>query len=102
MKLIGSFCFTANRVEFNRRLSFIMIYRCDPQLFQKYSGYVRGLVSVRRAINIENPIDEVQRMLLGVQQTIRQRTDLEPLAAQPHLAAWPRWSACIAAMHRRK
>lgn len=65
-----------------------MIYRVDPRLFQKYPGYVRGLVSVRRAINIESPIDEVQRMLSGAQQTIRQRTDLEPLAAHPHIAAW--------------
>ena len=42
-----------------------MIYHVDPQLFQKYPGYVRGLVIVRRAINIESPIDEVERMLTG-------------------------------------
>jgi DNA/RNA-binding domain of Phe-tRNA-synthetase-like protein len=65
-----------------------MIYRTDPQLFVKYPGYVRGLVVVRRAINIESPIDEVQRMLLGAQKTIRQRADLETPAAQPNIAAW--------------
>ncbi len=65
-----------------------MIYRIDPQLFHKYPGYVRGLVIVRRAVNIESPIDEVQRMLLGAQKTIRQRTDLDPISAHPNIAAW--------------
>lgn len=65
-----------------------MIYRTDPQLFTKYPGYVRGLVIVRRAINIESPIDEVQRMLLGAQKTIRQRADLETPSSQPNIAAW--------------
>jgi DNA/RNA-binding domain of Phe-tRNA-synthetase-like protein len=65
-----------------------MLYHIDPMLLQKYPGYVRGLVIVRRAINIESPIDEVQRMLLDAQKTIRQRTDLEPPAAHPNIAAW--------------
>ncbi len=65
-----------------------MIYRADPQLFAKYPGYVRGLVSVRRAVNIESPIDEVQRMLLSAQKTIRQRADLETPSAHPNIAAW--------------
>jgi DNA/RNA-binding domain of Phe-tRNA-synthetase-like protein len=65
-----------------------MLYHIEPALFQKYPGYVRGLVIVRRAINIESPIDEVLRMLLGAQKTIRQRTDLEPPAAHPRIAAW--------------
>ena len=65
-----------------------MIYRTDPQLFAKYPGYVRGLVSVRRAVNIESPIDEVQRMLLSAQKTIRQRADLETPSTQPNIAAW--------------
>jgi len=65
-----------------------MIYQIDPQLFQKYPGYVRGLVIVRRAINIESPIDEVDRMLKGAQQAVRQRADLEPVSAQPNIAAW--------------
>jgi DNA/RNA-binding domain of Phe-tRNA-synthetase-like protein len=65
-----------------------MLYCTDPQLFQKYPGYVRGLVIVRRAINIESPIDEVLRMLQSAQQTIRQRTDLETPSTQPHISAW--------------
>jgi DNA/RNA-binding domain of Phe-tRNA-synthetase-like protein len=65
-----------------------MIYHVDPQLFTKYPSYVRGLVMVRRAINIESPIDEVQRMLLGAQKAIRQRADLETPATQPNIAAW--------------
>lgn len=65
-----------------------MLYHIDPILLQKYPGYVRGLVVVRRAVNIESPIDEVQRLLRGAQQTVRQRTDLEPLASHPNIAAW--------------
>jgi DNA/RNA-binding domain of Phe-tRNA-synthetase-like protein len=65
-----------------------MLYQIEPALLQKYPGYVRGLVIVRRAINIESPIDEVQRLLLGAQKAVRQRTDLEPPAAQPRIAAW--------------
>ncbi len=65
-----------------------MIYHADSQLFSKYPGYVRGLVIVRRTVNIENPIDEVQRMLLGAQKTIRQRADLETPSSHPHIAAW--------------
>lgn len=65
-----------------------MIYSVDPQIFQKYPGYVRGLVSVRRAINIESPIDEVDRMLQGAQKAVRQRADLEPVSAHPNIAAW--------------
>ncbi len=65
-----------------------MLYHIDPLLLQKYPGYVRGLVIVRRAINIAGPIDEVQRLLLGAQKAIRQRADLEPPAAHPHIAAW--------------
>jgi len=65
-----------------------MIYRTDPALFQKYPGYMRGVVVARRLINIESPIDEVARMLISAQKAIRTRTDLDPIAAQPDLAAW--------------
>ena len=65
-----------------------MRYRIDPQLFRNYPGYVRGLVIARRVINLEPPIDEVARMLAGAQKTVRARADLEPLAAQPNIAAW--------------
>jgi DNA/RNA-binding domain of Phe-tRNA-synthetase-like protein len=65
-----------------------MIYHVDPQLFRKYPGYVRGLVIVQRAINITSPIDEVDRLLQGAQKAIRQRADLETVAAHPNIAAW--------------
>lgn len=65
-----------------------MIYRIDPQLFQHYPGYVRGLIIARRTINIEPPIDEVARLLTGAQRTIRERSDLEPASAHPHIAVW--------------
>ncbi len=65
-----------------------MFYHIDPLLFQKYPGYVRGLVIVRRAVNIENAIDEVARLLKSAQKMIRERADLEPVSAHPNIAAW--------------
>ncbi len=65
-----------------------MIYRIEPQLFQHYPGYVRGLVIARRVINIEPPIDEVARMLTGAQKAVRERADLDPVSAHPNVAAW--------------
>jgi len=65
-----------------------MLYRIQPELFQQYPGYVRGLVIARRIINIDQPIDEVARMLKGAQQTVRDRTDLDSVSAQPRIAAW--------------
>ncbi len=65
-----------------------MRYHIDPTLFQNYPGYVRGLIIARRVINIEPPIDEVARMLAGAQKTVRDRTDLDPVSAQPNIAAW--------------
>ena len=65
-----------------------MWYRIDPALFQKYPGYVRGVIVARRIINIEGPIDEVARMLKSAQQMIRERADLGTVSAQPNIAAW--------------
>ena len=65
-----------------------MLYHVDPLLFQKYPGYVRGLIVVRRAVNIAGPIDEVARMLKGAQKTVHDRTDLDPVSVHPHIAAW--------------
>ena len=65
-----------------------MRYRIEPTLFQNYPNYVRGLIIARRVINIEPPIDEVARMLAGAQKTVRDRGDLEPVSAQPNIAAW--------------
>jgi DNA/RNA-binding domain of Phe-tRNA-synthetase-like protein len=70
------------------RIQPTMIYHVAPQLFQKYPGYIRGLVIVRRAVNIESPIDEVDRMLQGAQKAVRQRSDLEALSTHPNIAAW--------------
>jgi DNA/RNA-binding domain of Phe-tRNA-synthetase-like protein len=70
------------------RIQPTMIYHVDAQIFQKYPGYLRGLVVVRRAINIESPIDEVDRMLRSAQKTVRQRGDLEPVSTHPNIAAW--------------
>lgn len=65
-----------------------MIYSIEPALFKKYPGYVRGVIVAKRIVNIESPIDEVARMLKSAQKTVRDRSDLEQVAAQPNIAAW--------------
>jgi DNA/RNA-binding domain of Phe-tRNA-synthetase-like protein len=65
-----------------------MIYSIDPALFKKYPDYVRGVIVAKRIVNIESPIDEVARMLKSAQKAIRDRSDLEQVAAQPNIAAW--------------
>src|SRR5512143_3232615 len=62
-----------------------MLYSISPELLIKYPGYVRGVVVVTNAINIEGPIDEVARMLKKAQEALRERTDLDD---HPNIAAW--------------
>ena len=62
-----------------------MLYTVSPELFTRYPGYVRGVVVVTRAINLEGPIDEVARMLKKTQETLRARTDL---GDHPNITAW--------------
>jgi len=62
-----------------------MLYSVSPELFNRYPGYVRGVIVVTHAINLEGPIDEVARMLTKTQETLRARTDLD---SHPNIAAW--------------
>jgi DNA/RNA-binding domain of Phe-tRNA-synthetase-like protein len=62
-----------------------MLYHVSPELFERYPGYVRGVVAVTDAINLQGPIDEVARMLGKTQEALRARTDL---AGHPNMAAW--------------
>ncbi len=62
-----------------------MLYSVHPELFARYPGYVRGVVVVTHAINLEGPIDEVARMLKKTQEALRARTDLDD---HPNIAAW--------------
>jgi DNA/RNA-binding domain of Phe-tRNA-synthetase-like protein len=62
-----------------------MLYAVSPELFNRFPGYVRGVVVVTHAINLEGPIDEVARMLKKTQEALRARTDLNE---HPNIAAW--------------
>jgi DNA/RNA-binding domain of Phe-tRNA-synthetase-like protein len=62
-----------------------MLYSVSPELFARYPGYVRGVVVVTNAVNLEGPIDEVARMLKKTQAALRERTDLDD---HPNIAAW--------------
>ena len=62
-----------------------MLYHVSPELFERYPGYVRGVVAVTDAINLQGPIDEVARMLDRTQEALRARTDLD---GHPNMAAW--------------
>jgi len=62
-----------------------MLYTVSPELFARYPGYVRGVVVVTHAINLEGPIDEVARMLKKTQEALRALTDLD---GHPNITAW--------------
>lgn len=62
-----------------------MLYSVSPELFARYPGYVRGVVVVTNAVNLEGPIDEVARMLKKTQAALRERSDLDN---HPNIAAW--------------
>jgi DNA/RNA-binding domain of Phe-tRNA-synthetase-like protein len=65
-----------------------MRYTIAPQIFEKYPGYVRGVVVVRDAGNSgpENP--EVTALLRQVEADVRERADLIQIAQHPRIAAW--------------
>ena len=62
-----------------------MLYRISPEILSRYPGYVRGVVIVTDAVNLEGPIDEVARMLKKAPETLRVRADLDD---HPNIAAW--------------
>src|SRR5512138_3654571 len=62
-----------------------MLYSVSSEILTRYPGYVRGVVVVTQAINLEGPIDEVARMLKKTQEGLRTRTGLD---GHPNLAAW--------------
>jgi DNA/RNA-binding domain of Phe-tRNA-synthetase-like protein len=62
-----------------------MLYSVSPELFARYPGYVRGVVVLTGAVNLEGPIDEVARMLKKTQAALRERADLDN---HPNIAAW--------------
>lgn len=62
-----------------------MLYHVSPELFERFPGYVRGVVVATDAINLEGPIDEAARMLAKTQEALRARTDLD---GHPNVAAW--------------
>jgi len=73
-----------------------MLYTVSPELFNRYPGYVRGVIVVTHAINLEGPIDEVARMLTKTQETLRARTDLD---GHPNMAAWRAAYSAFGARH---
>jgi DNA/RNA-binding domain of Phe-tRNA-synthetase-like protein len=74
----------------------MMLYNVSSELFARYPGYVRGVVVVTNAINIEGPIDEVARMLKKTQEALHARTDLD---GHPNIAAWRAAYSAFGARH---
>jgi len=73
-----------------------MLYSVSPELFVRYPGYVRGVVVLAGAVNLEGPIDEVARMLTKTQAALRERTDLDD---HPNIAAWRAAYSAFGARH---
>ena len=73
-----------------------MLYSVSSELFTRYPGYVRGVVVLTGAVNLEGPIDEVVRMLKKTQEALRERTDLDHHA---NIAAWRAAYSAFGARH---
>jgi DNA/RNA-binding domain of Phe-tRNA-synthetase-like protein len=65
-----------------------MKYDVAPQIFQMYPGYVRGVVVADHLLNgtAENPA--ILALLRAAESQIRERTDLDDVAAHPRIASW--------------
>ncbi len=74
-----------------------MRYTIHPDVFQRFPGYVRGVVVLRVERNPVDPIPEVEALLRAAEEAVRARTDLDPLPEHPRIAAWRQALAALGA-----
>jgi DNA/RNA-binding domain of Phe-tRNA-synthetase-like protein len=65
-----------------------MKYHVAPAIFEMYPGYVRGVVIADQLHNGEAENPEILALLRAAETEVRMRTDLEDVAAHPHIACW--------------
>ena len=62
-------------------------YTISPSIFQKYPGYVRGVVLATSVHNGESP-EALVGLLRQAEECVRARLNLETLAEQPAFKSW--------------
>ncbi len=62
-------------------------YIVEDEIFQRFPGYVRGVVIARGVSNGSSPAELVE-LLREAEESVRRRLDLENLTADPRIAAW--------------
>ncbi len=62
-------------------------YSISPEVFARFTGYVRGVVIAYDVTNGESPAELVQ-MLRDAEQSVRDRVQLEQIAEEPRVKSW--------------
>lgn len=62
-------------------------YSISSDIFQRFPGYVRGVVIAHEVTNRPSP-DELVQMLRGAEDSARGRMDLDHLADHPRIRPW--------------
>jgi DNA/RNA-binding domain of Phe-tRNA-synthetase-like protein len=62
-------------------------YSIAPEIFERFPGYVRGVVIAHDVKNGPSP-EELVAMLREAEASVRARVDLEKIAEEPRIKAW--------------
>ena len=62
-------------------------YSIAPEIFQKYPGYVRGIVVANHIKNCPSP-DELIALLRQAENELRARLKIDTLLDEPHVRSW--------------
>jgi len=62
-------------------------YSISPEIFQRFPGYVRGVVVAHEVSNCPSPAGLVE-LLRGAEQALRVRLDLAHVAEEPRIRSW--------------
>lgn len=62
-------------------------YSIAPEIFERFPGYVRGVVIAHEVTNGSSPAELVQ-MLREAEESVRARVSLEQIAEEPRIKSW--------------
>jgi DNA/RNA-binding domain of Phe-tRNA-synthetase-like protein len=62
-------------------------YSISPEVFERFPGYVRGVVVAHDVTNGASP-DELVQLLRAAEESVRARVALEQITEEPRIKAW--------------
>jgi DNA/RNA-binding domain of Phe-tRNA-synthetase-like protein len=62
-------------------------YSIAPEIFERFPGYVRGVVLAHQVTNGPSP-PEVVQLLRDAEESVRARVNLEQIAEEPRIKSW--------------